>query len=114
MTSSGKYRQLISQLLEKTADGRLEWRETGEPNTFQVSFSNYSVLLSMGQTVPGGPVYRLQLLNSEGRAVDSFSAVEIGREYQEFAADLYRHARRQALGAEKAVDAILDALKSVG
>jgi hypothetical protein len=109
-----KYRQLIDELLSKTDQGRLQWQETAEPGSFQVSFPNYSVIISQESNppLPQNWRYRLRILNAEGRGVDWFSDYDLGDDYKARMADLYERARRQALGAEKAIDEILDVLKA--
>jgi hypothetical protein len=110
--SLDKYQQLIDQLLAKTERGSLEWRETAEPDTFLSSFSNYSVILTRREHAPNYFVHIISILNSEGKKVDTFCD-DMGWDpgYKQQLTDLYERARRQALGADKALDEILTQLK---
>ena len=111
--SSEKHRQLVDQLLVKTKVGQLEWRETAEPDTFQVSFPNYSVMITQQRHNPRFPIHIVSILNSGGRRVDTFSDESAAWEASDKPqlTELYQHARRQALGADKALEDILNALK---
>lgn len=107
MTSSQKYVLLIDELLSSTAAGKLEWRETAEPDTFQVAFPDYSVTLTEKQDA----THVLSILNADGRRVDAFSDDAVwAAGYKMKLRELFSQARRQALSAEKALDEILNRL----
>jgi hypothetical protein len=93
----------------KTDEGQLDWRETAWPDTFQVSFNNYSITFSRLYT-DGTLGYVGHILNFEGRTVDSFSDDDLKPEGLDRMAELYQKARRQALSADKALDEILSQL----
>jgi hypothetical protein len=103
-------------LLAKTESGKIKWQDTVEPNTFQVSFPNYSIILGhrilmQHAARPGIPTYEVSILNAEEKNVDSFTDQNLGGGYQQRIAELFQKVRRQALGADKALDEILNALK---
>lgn len=109
--SSKKYLQLIDKLMDKTGEGQLDWRETAWSETFQVSFTNYSITLS--QVHANGTLgYVDHILNYEGRTVDSFSDDDLKPEGLDRMAELYQKARRRALNADNALDEILSQLSN--
>lgn len=111
MSSDNKYRQLVDQLFAKTEEGKIEWRETAETDTFQVSFAHYSITLAERRTTPRNLTYVVSILNSEGRRVDTFSDdFDWDPGYKKQLSELYQKARRQALSADKALDEILSQL----
>lgn len=119
---SGKYLELIDSLLAKTEAGKIEWKKTAKPNAFQISFPHYSIMLEhkerfQQQEIPiiktNSSEYIIVILDSEGRGVDFFTDRDLNNEYQERLAEIHQQARRQALGADKALDEILNALKDV-
>jgi hypothetical protein len=93
-------------LVEQTSSGKLDWKETAGRDVFQVSFPNYSILLSEEKTQRGSsPDYVISIKNSNGTTIDSFSDVTLGQEtnesYFEKMRELYTAARRKALGSTK-------------
>jgi hypothetical protein len=112
---SGKYKQLIERLLAKTDKNELDWKEAALPNTFQVSFADYSVTIRETPNNKGDVDYYISILNSEGETVDSVSDVHLdGTQgagyYFRSMGELFQNARRQALGVDKALNQILDEL----
>jgi hypothetical protein len=112
--AADKYQQLVERLAVKTDQGEVYWKEAAGPDTFQISFPNYSLTLS-SQNRQGSILYVISILNSEGRTVDSFSDEDLdgdgrGGRYFTMMGELYHNARRQALGVDKALDEILGQL----
>lgn len=115
--------KLATVLYSKTMDGTMDWKPSARDNTFQVSFSSYTLRLSQdGRN--DEPDYTFELLNEDGDVADAFSdndliasgydapqkdENEITGWYRAIG-DLYSRARRIALGADKAIDAILSEL----
>ena len=116
---SEKYRQLVDKLAAKTDRHELEWKEGAYPGSFQVSFPDYSLLLSEkvrseGFNIPP-PDITMSIIDMSGSVIDEIYNFEIdgeGRErpYYLKMRDLYRMVRQQVLGANKAVEAILSEL----
>jgi hypothetical protein len=113
--AADKYQQLVERLASKTDQREVVWKEAAGSDTFQVSFANYSLTLSVSQNRQGALFYVISILNSEGNTVDSFSDEDIdegtGGRYFNVMGELYHKARRQALGVDKALDEILEELK---
>ncbi|SRR6266404_7848748 len=110
-----KYQRLVQKLLERTDKNELQWKETASPETFQVSFSNYSLTLSEQTSGSGPSDFVVTIINSAGDLVDSFSDVLLdeghGATYYRSMGELHQKARRQALGVDQAIDEILDDLE---
>jgi hypothetical protein len=109
-----KYYELIDRLHEKTIAGELKWKEAALSDTVQYSFPNYSILLEK-RIYPRtfNTVYAALIYDDKGEKIDSFSDTDLDAEHAQRLADLYQRARQQARSGEKAIDAILDALKGV-
>lgn len=117
-----KHKALLEKLYDKTISGERRWTETFEPDVFQLSFPNYTVQIKSGMVVESRRdrhVEKLEILNEDGETIESFDADDIrqsdldGNKTIELCKkfyDLYREARRQALGADEALEEILDNL----
>jgi hypothetical protein len=116
---SEKYRHLIDRLIAKTDSRELPWKEGVYPESFQVAFPNYSLLLREEERheVFGSPPadIAIAVLDMSGKVIDTIYNFEIdaeGRErpYYLKMRDLFRMVRQQVLGADKAVEEILSEL----
>ena len=117
-----KHLALVSMLRDQTRKGLLDWKEHPQDGAFQLSFPQHSLVVSAARGEFDMPDYYIRVLNDEGTVVDSFSDVELWQSMSdaEKAAssvagdmqEIYESARRTALGAEKAVDEILEYLKN--
>lgn len=116
---SEKYRQLVDRLMVKTGRHEVDWKEGAYPNSFQVSFPNYALLLREKERPEGfgspPPDITLSIVDLDGNVIDTIYNFEIdgeGRErpYYLKMRDLYRMVRQQVLGADKAVEEILNEL----
>src|ERR1700733_6717337 len=116
---SEKYRQLVDKLMAKTERHELEWKEGAYPDSFQVSFPNYSLMLEKKERPEGfgapPPDIMLSIIDMAGSVIDTIYNFEIdaeGREkpYYLKMRELHRSVRQQVLGADKAVEEILSEL----
>jgi hypothetical protein len=115
---SEKYRQLVDRLIAKTDRHELDWKEGGYPESFQVSFPNYALLLREKVTEGFGappPDIMLLIVDMDGTVIDTIYNFEIDADgptkpYYLKMRDLYRMVRQQVLGADKAVEEILSEL----
>jgi hypothetical protein len=112
---------LATRLLEQTREGKLEWREAGE-NRFAVGLTNGSVSISgrdnpnaffagsAGLTIhdkDGNAVERVMVPSGVFGTTPSASERELSQTLQQ----VFQAARRQVLGIDKTVDAILEELQ---
>jgi len=113
-----KLAMLIQRLHEKTNESKISWEKTAEEDAFQVSFSDYSVVISKNALPLAVTEIKLTIVNQNGEVVDEITSsssplfkTERGDDYlfQDMTA-LHHHARRSAMGIEKAVDSLLSAL----
>jgi hypothetical protein len=116
---SEKYRQLVDRLIAKTDRRELAWKEGVYPESFQISFPHYSLLLREKEGTEGfeNPPSDITviLFDMSGKVIDTISNFEIDAEgwekpYYPKMRDLYRMVRQQVLGADKAVEEILSEL----
>lgn len=112
---SEKYRQLVDKLMTKTDRRELDWKEAAFPESFQVSFPNYSLLLRGKEIGFGALDVTLSIIDMLGSLVGTIDSLEIDVEerkglYYLKMSDLYRAVRQQVLGADKAVEEILSEL----
>lgn len=109
-----EYRQwnLILRLFKRTKSESIDWDVLGDENdVFVTGLADYAVSLSKSSS----NVYRVEIIDDDGRIVDSFSSASIDTPKAKTPAytilrEMYELARRQALGADKALDDILNAL----
>lgn len=97
---------LINKLHEKTEAGKLDWEASASSNKFLTTLSEYSVGIS-----EEGDDFVLTIADSWGNLVERMSDPELKEEDSgifELMQSLYYLARRNARGADKAIDEILD------
>ena len=123
-----KVSQLIRKLLQQTREARVKWEKTASPGVFLAAFPDYTIRIrrevnvtrEMPEMFPLSVVsvgmrgkevkeisFVMAILNADGDVIDEVNDKEL-----EEVKSVYEHARRQALGADKAVDELLAALES--
>lgn len=109
-----KHIQLLEKLYDKTASGERRWKETIDKGVFQISSPNYTVQISR----PDG-IEQISIVDDDSDVIESFSIddatgtdIDGGRkaDLRNKFQQLYQMARRQALGADKALDDLLEYL----
>jgi hypothetical protein len=109
-----KHIQLLEKLYDKTASCERRWKETIDKGVFQISSPNYTVQIAQ----PEG-VERISIVDDDSEVIESFSYHDVRRaeidesQKQDLLTkfeELYQMARRQALGADKALDDLLEYL----
>jgi hypothetical protein len=114
-----KYKSLVRKLYERTILGASSW-ELGFNNELSCSLSSYDVHLKTSRDADGEPLEIIELRNSSDQVIDSFDDTDIAElvsgytgidNYFQLMRALRISARRQALGADKALDAILKTLE---
>jgi hypothetical protein len=117
--ANDKYVRLVNRLVQLTREGSLTWESTVGMDTYQSSFPTYGVRIWSDERDGGELDYVLQIVNSEGTVIDeirdtSFAPGDFGQSsaFREMG-DLFRLAKRKALGADEAIDRILKDLDDI-
>ena len=119
MTAEEKVWQLIQRLTEKTDQGAVVWEATAAQNTFQTSFPQYSVrIVDLDNQDYRSPQYILEMLDGNGNVIERLDDVDIQNSVpmetivvRKTMHDLYRAARRHAMGVDSALDSLLSELE---
>lgn len=106
---------MIQLLLQHTRAGGIDWKATSINETISVSFDKASLLLSRlpSRESPDSYDYRVRIIGSEGQVVEEFKDVDFEdrtRDAYACLGELFELGRRKALGADDAIDAILEEL----
>ena len=93
---------IVSKLVERTEQDMVPWKPTADDATFAASFGGLSVLLSKE-----GAFVKLSVLDEKGTEIDytSIQSYEIR--------ELHSLARRKALGTDKRLAELMDALNAL-
>ena len=116
-TELKKFSSLLRRLVLRAGEGKLQWSEGAEFNTFSNSVANHTVLIG-----EKGQDYFLRVINSEGEIIDEFDDEYLKTSYRtvfnrssyEDMRDLFQMARRNAQGSDKVIDEIIDELSETG
>jgi hypothetical protein len=108
-----KQTKLVERLIERTAQGEIDWVE-GLDDGFQVSFSDNTLRIEMLDS-PNSAMVRISLINSDGYIAESFDDEQLTAATSQgwFAKmrDLLYAAQRKARGADKILDDVLRELE---
>lgn len=119
-----KHVKLFELLHARTKEGNLNWADTVDKGTYIVSFTSFSVEISREQNENHFESdIVLNIRNSDGDFVERVRDSELADYLEASGIDrakffsraeaLYQMARREALGADKALDSILTDLKNI-
>jgi hypothetical protein len=117
MAMDEKLVTLVQRL--RARGGGIGWERTDEEGTFETDFNGFAVQISESEGEE--PLYTLRIFDREGAMLDEFTDEDLTEIMNRseptepnvmftVMQDIYRAARRSALGVDKAVDAILAAL----
>lgn len=125
-----KHFELLQGLFAGTEAGTVDWRAGKDENSFEAAFGHYSVRLSRisAKSDPDAHDYRFAILDGKGKVLEEVSDEDIKRvilapevdlpdEYvtvEGYMGDLFTRAKRNALGADEALDEILGELGGKG
>lgn len=114
--TSEKMVQVIMKLISKTNDGMINWETTDRDDEFQLSFAEYTIRLSIGQSPSNStaPAYYVSIYNSNGQLIENVTDEDLDGYLQDSfkeLRELYGAARRNALGVDKAIEDILKELE---
>lgn len=115
-----KITDLVIRLYRRTQAGKVPWEKAVEDETFQATFSkSFSIQIAPRPSIDpteDEPDYWLTILNETGEVVEQisnrdFPGVKLSGLYPwVLMRDIHTIARRTAMGAERAIDAIMDDL----
>src|ERR1017187_5371170 len=114
---------LIERLLLLTTEGRIEWQETADENSFQANVPQYVVTISRtaGEFAVPNWVYEIRVADREGTLVDAASDSDFdgGTKIGSYPPDralnhLFEGARRKALNVDRALSELISSLDSFG
>ena len=121
-----KHFELLQGLFAGTEAGTVDWQAGKDENSFEAGFGHFSVRLSRltSESDSAAHDYRLAILDGKGKALEEVSdedmkrvimspEVDLPEEYvtvESYMGDLFGRARRNALGADEALDEILGEL----
>jgi hypothetical protein len=107
--------RLVKRLHDSTQKKKISWEPAPEYKAFIASFPRYSIRIE-----EQGLDYVIRIINDEGLVVDNFSDEDLVEQFRDaspehgwskFMSEIYDMARRQALDADEAIDAILEELE---
>ena len=113
--------QLADKIEERSAAGTMRWEQTASNNEFQTTLSSFviRIVCSPGEN---GIDYAIRLTDSNGEELESITDVELSKLTRkisrgvnskggfEVMESIFKNAKRQALGVDKALDDILSEL----
>lgn len=101
---------LITRLHQKTEAGEIKWEATARPDRYLTSSADYSIVIASAEEQND---YYLMIVNEWDELIESISDRELrdtAPEAYHVMKSLFSMARRNARGADKAIDDILDSL----
>jgi hypothetical protein len=113
---------LVSKLETNTISNALIWEATAETQEFQTTLANFVVRIceQFDPEDPVHPDYIIKIIDSEGNVMESTTNVDLAKmEHKTFGQrhpyevmqSIFKMAKRQALGVDKAIDSILSELE---
>jgi len=101
--------------------GDVSWEKTEDEGTYETDFAGFGVQISEVETEGQEALYTIRIFDADGEFLDEFSDEDLTEilnrtkptEPSEMFAvlqDIHRAARRSAMGVDRAIDKILDAL----
>lgn len=108
-----RQKRLVERLLERSQLGELNWQESFDPDHFQVSFPNSSVMIAQVRR-SSSPSYIISIIDSNGRVTDAFTDTQLDEDkdssfnfWNARMRDLFYAVRRKALKADEILDKLL-------
>jgi hypothetical protein len=110
-SSNARLSMLVEGLLAQTREGTRSWSETEEDFVFECDTPRAAVRIESLDRDDGAP-FRIVVLNSSGREVESLSSSARGLDPLDADgfAELYLLAKRSALGTDELIDDLFEEL----
>ena len=97
----------LAKLVERTRQNRVRWKTTADDDAFGAVVGNVSVIISSVQVDQYAYAPMLKIVNKDGIDIEELSGESRVEPFQEVMWDLYRMARRVALGVDSQLDELL-------
>lgn len=112
---SEKWVKLAEMLLDLSAQGKIDWKETAVNNAFVTSVRPYFVEIAEEEVSSNRHDYTIRVYSEDGKTLDEFNDVDLERtqakRWEIQFNSLFKSIRRQISGADAALDAILARLE---
>jgi hypothetical protein len=121
-TTLEKYRTLVERLTKATLNNKLKWSIHAFTDELYCSLAKFKVVLEEGEDAEGSSLIIVRVKDEDDNQIDVFNDNTINgpkpmltqySTYWALMADLYNLARRNAVGADKALDQVLGNLPPV-
>ena len=106
--ADSKIGKLVRALLEKTKAGKVSWEKTINETVFQAVFAGYVVRLFRVGDQPADDIGFI-ILNDREETIEETTTHDVSVD-RRACRELFELARRQALGADRAIDDLLKQL----
>lgn len=103
---------LFDKLLDLTRDGKVDWQETAEEDTFLAAVPKFVVTIGKER----GSVYHFEVADEFGRTLERIVSEELPRagvNLSDKLAPLHDLARRRALHSDAAISDLLSSLATI-
>jgi len=117
---SEKLGDLVARLKQRTEEGRVGWEQTSARGRFQTTLNDHSLVITEQECEDDPEIteYCITIFNRDGDDIECFTDRDLAAipeanaetTYRAMMKEIYAIARRKALGAEEAVEAILEVL----
>lgn len=116
-----KQLKLFRLLVDKTLKDELDWERTIDEGVYQVPLAGYVIQVRAVSSEHGGPDeadYVVKVIDQNGIVMDSFSDAEVASDitnndrtqFYRSVSEMFNRVRRRAIGADQAIDSILEEL----
>ena len=108
--------QIVEELVQRTADDRLQWTLSAEDDEFVASIGTISIIVRQQGFDPlrGGRIHQVEILNDRGRSVEVIQASSSldpdNLERVRLLDGLYAAARRSALDVDATIKQLRESL----
>ena len=113
--------KMIGLLQRRTDEKKISWEQAVDEDVYQTAFPNYTVQLGYKEssTQFGDIDYFIRILDEDNKIVEEATDVDLhnelvneGMNTYKVMENLYKSARRQAMGVDKAINSILSELEN--
>jgi hypothetical protein len=117
--TADKFRALIVKLFDRTLERKLKWTLEQSSGLLFCEMSDFVVRLSSTRTASNEPLEKIEVVDALGQTLDLFYDTTVSGKvpprsgyttYYDLMKELRLQARRQAIGADSALDRILRSL----